>query len=83
MALAGGLAGVAGQEGAAVQAVGVAPGLVDGAGLVSDAVQVDVLVGHHWVAALAAVVHLVAGEQHLRGDVDVWPLRFAQDLEAV
>ena len=77
------VAGVAGEEAGAVQSIGEAAGLVDLAGLVSDAVLEYVLVGHHWVAPVAAIVRLVAGQEHLRGDVDVRPLRLAQDLEAV
>ena len=68
---------------AALESVVVAHGPVDGARLVRDVVVGHPRVGGPRISAVAAVVLLVAGDEDLRGDVDVRPCSLACDLDSV
>ena len=53
------------------------------AGLVREAVAVDVLVGERWVAAVAACRQQHAVEQNLRGEVNGGPRALSQDGDSI
>lgn len=67
----------------AAHAVVEAVRLVGRAGLVGDVVPVDPLVGSARVAAVAALVHILAADQHLGGQVHVGPGGLPRDLDSV
>jgi hypothetical protein len=65
-------------------AVIVASGSVDRAGLVSDEVVLDVLVGGKGLTSMAPeVVVGVTGDQNLGSKVDVWPGGISYDLNSI
>jgi hypothetical protein len=57
--------------------------LIGRAGLISDVIPVDPFVGGAGVAAVAALIHILAADQHLRGEVDVGPGGLPGDLDTV
>ena len=81
-----GLAGVtvaAHGHGRAADTVGPAASLVNRARLVRDVIIVDPLKRVVGEATEAAEVHLLAADQHLRGEVDVGPGGVTHDLDSV
>lgn len=61
----------------------MAVGLVGGTGLICDVVFVDPFVCVFGVSSVTAVVHVVARNEYLGSEVDVWPLSFSKDFDSV
>jgi len=70
-------------HGGATFSIVPASGLVNSAGLVSNGISLDPLVSVVGITTVAAVVSLLAGNKHLRGQVDVGPLSIADNLDSV
>ena len=64
-------------------AVVMTASLIDRAGLIGDLVLGHPLEGVESVAAVAAVVLVLAGDEHLRGNVDLRPGTGASNLDSV
>jgi hypothetical protein len=57
--------------------------LVDGASLIGDVVVEHPFVGVGCITTVAAVVFLLAGDDELNGQVNVWPLSITGDLDSI
>ena len=70
-------------HGRALLAIVVTTSSVDGAGLVGDFVEVHPLESVVSFTTVAAIVFHFAGDEHLRGNVDVRPGSITGDLNAI
>ena len=61
----------------------MAQSLVRGAGLICDIVFVNPFEGFRWISTFAAVVGLIARQQHLGSEVDIRPGCFSHYFDAI
>jgi len=61
----------------------IASGSVDGAGLIGDFVVVHPCVCVNWLTTVASVICLLAGDNNLWRNVDVWPSTLSDDLDSI
>ena len=56
---------------------------IDGAGLISDVVVVDVLESVYWLTSRATEILVFTGNDDLGRDVDIGPCSFSLDLNSI
>jgi len=77
------LAVAAPRHGRAADTVIPTSGLIDRACLISDVVVLDPLVDIDRVTTMATVILLLARDDQLWGQVDIWPLTVTEELDSV
>jgi hypothetical protein len=79
----GGSAVTAHSHGRATLSIVPASSLVNSACLICNIVILDPLVSVVGITTVAAIVGLLAGDKHLRGQIDIGPLGVANNLDSV